>query len=276
MLGGVLESWSHHPYSVLFVFLCDLKQDMFQHVSKANEASPRWFLFRVLILFMALGVSVLCVLFSAPNLHVTAANVDKALFVNEAETENSQTDSSSRKGRDLFGTLFSLFTNGFASSRKDESSNEKTKNTIQDNGENDKSSSSSTSVKKSKPKSVDGSSHNKVALLPVGSSPGNESLTNKGIIDDVTDGLTQIVGGGVAVDSGSESLGIVPNYCWYRGEKYECGLSLTCAMTGRKAMDLCNGGLIWTCCVDRGKIDVIDPKLGAISDAKCGETRTKR
>ena len=89
-------------------------------------------------------------------------------------------------------------------------------------------------------------------------------------------GLTQIVGGGVAVDSGSESLGIVPNYCWYRGEKYECGLSLTCAMTGRKAMDLCNGGLIWTCCVDRGKIDVIDPKLGAISDAKCGETRTKR
>ena len=85
---------------------------MFQHVSKANEASLRWFLFRVLILFMALGLSVLCVLVSTPNLHVTAANVDKAILVNQAETENSQTDSSSRKGRDLFGTLFSLFTNG--------------------------------------------------------------------------------------------------------------------------------------------------------------------
>merc|ERR1711997_716615 len=30
------------------------------------------------------------------------ANVDKALLVNKAETENSQTDTSSREGRDLF------------------------------------------------------------------------------------------------------------------------------------------------------------------------------
>jgi hypothetical protein len=187
----------------------------------------------------------------------------------DQDVETSQSVTTSRQGRDLFGTLFSLFTSGFASSRKDEA--KKTQNHIND-GENEKHS-STTSLKNAKPKSVDASSH-KVALLPVGSSK-NESISNKGIIDDVTDGLTQLVGGGVAVDSGSESLGLVPNYCWYRGEKFECGLSLTCAMTGRKAMDLCNGGLIWTCCVDREKIDVIDPKLGAISDAKCGEIRTK-
>lgn len=245
---------------------------MFQNVSKANEATTRWFYFRLLIFLTVLSVSLVFVVSFAPSIHVTAANVDKVVINEKEEVEPVSDTSSTRNGRDLFGTIFSIFTNGFASSRKDESTNDKTNNNI--NGENDKKSSAS-SVKTSKPKSVDDESSQKVALLPVGQS-ANASLSNKGIIDDVTDGLTQLVGGGVAVDSGSESLGLVPNYCWYRGEKYECGLSLTCAMTGKKAMDLCNGGLIWTCCVDRDKIDVIDPKLGAISDAKCGETRTKR
>lgn len=36
-------------------------------------------------------------------------------------------------------------------------------------------------------------------------------------------------------------------------------------------MDLCNGGLIWTCCVDRDKVDRVDPGLGVRTDAKCGE-----
>ena len=245
---------------------------MFQNVSKANEASTRWFYFRLFVLFSVLSVSVILLASFSPSIHVTAANVDKVVINEKEEVESTSHKSSSRNGRDLFGTIFSIFTNGFASSRKDESTDDKTTNHI--NGDDDKKDSSS-SVKASKPKSVDDKSSQKVALLPVGQSV-NESLSNKGIIDDVTDGLTQLVGGGVAVDAGSESLGLVPNYCWYRGEKYECGLSLTCAMTGKKAMDLCNGGLIWTCCVDREKIDVIDPKLGAISDAKCGEIRSKR
>ena len=252
---------------------------MFQHVSKANEASSRRILLRLFILFLVLSVSILCIVSFTPNIHVTAANVDKVILNGKKEAGSSISEDISREGRDLFGTLFSIFTNGFASSRKDEDSKEKTENHITDKsetGEKDKKKISSTALKTAKQKSVDASSH-KVALLPVSpATSANESLANKGIIDDVTDGLTQLVGGGVAVDSGSESLGLVPNHCWYRGEKYECGLSLTCAMTGRKAMDLCNGGLIWTCCVDREKIDVIDPKLGAISDAKCGETRTKR
>ena len=94
----------------------------------------------------------------------------------------------------------------------------------------------------------------------------------KGIFDDIANGITSFFDtGGPAVDSGSENLGIVPNHCWYRGEKYDCALSLTCAISGKKSMDLCNGGLIWTCCVDRDKVDRVDPDLGVKSDAKCGE-----
>ena len=59
----------------------------------------------------------------------------------------------------------------------------------------------------------------------------------------------------------------------YRGAQYDCNLATTCVFGGKKPMDLCNGGMIWSCCVDREKVDYIDPTLGAIKDAKCGETR---
>ena len=39
-------------------------------------------------------------------------------------------------------------------------------------------------------------------------------------------------------------------------------------------MDLCNGGMIWSCCVDRDKVDFVDPNLGAVKNAKCGEVHT--
>ena len=100
----------------------------------------------------------------------------------------------------------------------------------------------------------------------------NDTLRPKGVFDDIANGISSFFGGaGPAVDSGPEGLNLVPNNCWYRGEKYECALSITCAVQGKKSLDLCNGGLIWTCCVDRDKIDRIDPDLGALSDAKCGE-----
>ena len=47
----------------------------------------------------------------------------------------------------------------------------------------------------------------------------------------------------------SASTIAVPNHCWYQGYKYECGLSLSCVFEGNHALDLCNGGMIWTCCV---------------------------
>ncbi|CAB4055359.1 Serine proteinase stubble,Serine protease lint [Lepeophtheirus salmonis] len=92
---------------------------------------------------------------------------------------------------------------------------------------------------------------------------GNSTLLvaeKKGILEDVTNGITSIVSevgnsliGGF--DKQPAGLTLIPNHCWYRG---------------KTSMDLCNGGMIWTCCVDRDQIDKIDPNLGAISDAKCG------
>ena len=49
-------------------------------------------------------------------------------------------------------------------------------------------------------------------------------------------------------------MSVVPNFCWYSGAQYECGLSLSCVFAGAKAMDLCNGGMIWSCCVPRDRI----------------------
>jgi len=41
----------------------------------------------------------------------------------------------------------------------------------------------------------------------------------------------------------------VPNYCWYKGHQYKCGLSFSCILGGHTSLDLCNGGMLWTCCV---------------------------
>eukprot|EP00096_Caligus_rogercresseyi_P003780 TRINITY_DN1737_c0_g1_i1.p1 TRINITY_DN1737_c0_g1~~TRINITY_DN1737_c0_g1_i1.p1 ORF type:complete len:423 (+),score=81.10 TRINITY_DN1737_c0_g1_i1:273-1541(+) len=109
-------------------------------------------------------------------------------------------------------------------------------------------------------------------------SRGNATLSDaekKGIFEDITNGISSIVtevgssliGG---LDKEPAGLTLIPNHCWYRGKQYECGLSLSCAIGGKKSMDLCNGGMLWTCCVDRDQIDKIDPNLGAISNAKCG------
>ncbi len=98
---------------------------------------------------------------------------------------------------------------------------------------------------------------------------------SRGIFDDMASGLNSLFNiGGVATglsDSGGGGLNLVPNHCWYRGSKYECGLSITCAISGKKSMDLCNGGLIWSCCVDRDDVNRVDPNLGVLTDAKCGE-----
>ncbi|XP_042239728.1 serine proteinase stubble-like isoform X4 [Homarus americanus] len=71
----------------------------------------------------------------------------------------------------------------------------------------------------------------------------------------------------------------IPQNCWYKSNQYDCGLSVSCVFQGSKPMDLCSGGMIWTCCVPRNKIDSVDENLGAIgNDVGCGETyaRTNR
>ena len=47
---------------------------------------------------------------------------------------------------------------------------------------------------------------------------------------------------------------MVPNHCWYQGHRYDCGVSLRCVFGGKKALDLCNGGMVWSCCVPRAMV----------------------
>ncbi|XP_014244048.1 serine proteinase stubble-like isoform X4 [Cimex lectularius] len=70
-----------------------------------------------------------------------------------------------------------------------------------------------------------------------------------------------------------EMLGkMIPQSCWYRGTQFECGLSLSCVIEGGKPLDLCSGGMIWSCCVSRDKAhSASDPALGAVENARCGE-----
>ena len=108
-------------------------------------------------------------------------------------------------------------------------------------------------------------------FLPPITSEKTENLEPKGILDDVTNGLGSLLSvSSSSVAGNSGGLSLLPNNCWFKGSKFECGLSVSCVISGKKSMDLCNGGYIWSCCVDRDQIDRVDPKIGAISNATCG------
>ncbi|XP_061381251.1 CLIP domain-containing serine protease B15-like isoform X2 [Danaus plexippus] len=53
-------------------------------------------------------------------------------------------------------------------------------------------------------------------------------------------------------DSIMDLLGkMIPQTCRYRGARYACALSISCVLGGGKPLDLCSGGMIWSCCVDK-------------------------
>ncbi|XP_059472489.1 serine proteinase stubble isoform X2 [Neocloeon triangulifer] len=64
---------------------------------------------------------------------------------------------------------------------------------------------------------------------------------------------------------------LIPQSCWYRGEKFECGLSLSCVLSNSKPLDLCSGGMIWSCCVPHQKLsssnEVSTPAVAALENA---------
>ena len=65
--------------------------------------------------------------------------------------------------------------------------------------------------------------------------------------------------------SGGSSDEDVPNHCYFHGRQYSCGLSLSCVFSGSKALDLCNGGMVWSCCVPRSRVAPEDEeRFGAI------------
>ncbi|XP_037049489.1 serine proteinase stubble isoform X4 [Bradysia coprophila] len=68
---------------------------------------------------------------------------------------------------------------------------------------------------------------------------------------------------------------LIPQTCKFKGRRYECGLSISCVLAGGKPLDLCSGGMIWSCCVDRELHQESNPTLGAVHNASCGELYTR-
>ncbi|XP_049817559.1 serine proteinase stubble isoform X3 [Aethina tumida] len=66
-----------------------------------------------------------------------------------------------------------------------------------------------------------------------------------------------------------DELGLIPQSCRYKGVKYECGLSISCVLGGGRPLDLCSGGMIWACCVDRDTVHTPthQPDVGVLNNA---------
>ncbi|XP_039309477.1 serine proteinase stubble isoform X3 [Solenopsis invicta] len=66
-----------------------------------------------------------------------------------------------------------------------------------------------------------------------------------------------------------DELGLIPQTCKYKGAKFECGLSISCVLGGGRPVDLCSGGLIWSCCVDDDDIpeQASRPTVGLLQNA---------
>lgn len=97
---------------------------------------------------------------------------------------------------------------------------------------------------------------------------GNSTGDERGILDMFVDLAGSFLGGASDKD---DSPVLIPNHCWYRGEQYGCNLATTCLFQGAKAMDLCNGGMIWSCCVPRDVMDKVDLDKGKVDNAQCGQ-----
>ncbi|XP_028028730.1 serine proteinase stubble-like isoform X2 [Bombyx mandarina] len=80
-------------------------------------------------------------------------------------------------------------------------------------------------------------------------------------------------------DSIMDLLGkMIPQTCKHRGARYPCGLSISCVLGGGKPLDLCSGGMIWACCVDRDTTERPTETAPVVHNASCGEhfTRSNR
>ncbi|CAG7724779.1 unnamed protein product [Allacma fusca] len=64
----------------------------------------------------------------------------------------------------------------------------------------------------------------------------------------------------------ARQLAVIPQNCWHGGKMYGCSLSVTCVLQGSKPLDLCNGGMIWSCCVPRDRLNDIDANVGLLDN----------
>ncbi|CAG9573628.1 unnamed protein product [Danaus chrysippus] len=77
-------------------------------------------------------------------------------------------------------------------------------------------------------------------------------------------------------DSIMDLLGkMIPQTCRYRGARYACALSISCVLGGGKPLDLCSGGMIWSCCVDKETTERPTEVAPPVHNASCGEHYTR-
>ncbi|KAL9913686.1 trypsin isoform 5-T5 [Glossina fuscipes fuscipes] len=72
-----------------------------------------------------------------------------------------------------------------------------------------------------------------------------------------------------------DDFDLIPQTCRYRGKKFECGLSISCVLSGGKPVDLCSGGMIWSCCVDKEFNEEINTNAGQVNNTNCGEVYSR-
>ncbi|XP_004444298.2 serine proteinase stubble isoform X3 [Drosophila pseudoobscura] len=72
-----------------------------------------------------------------------------------------------------------------------------------------------------------------------------------------------------------DELDLIPQSCRFRGHKFECGLSISCVLGGGKPLDLCSGGMIWSCCVDKDLDAEESPHAAPVNNTSCGEVYTR-
>ncbi|XP_072937478.1 brain-specific serine protease 4 isoform X2 [Epargyreus clarus] len=121
----------------------------------------------------------------------------------------------------------------------------------------------------------------KSAYIPVKLQQVKNGLTK---VSDTNSGVGQSVleGDGYKVETNTQKSkffdeldGLIPQSCRFRGARFSCGLSISCVMNGGKPLDLCSGGLIWACCVDKDTTERPSEIAPVVHNASCGEHYTR-
>ncbi|GFY25740.1 serine proteinase stubble [Trichonephila clavipes] len=64
----------------------------------------------------------------------------------------------------------------------------------------------------------------------------------------------------------------LPTSCHFEGTRYSCNIGLGCVFQGKRPVDLCNGGLLWSCCVPR---NIVPSVINLVNEPECGRSHMR-